>query len=65
MPSWVKATIDEWAREASITKGRIFRCIHKGGYISGDRMSAQAVVDVVREYAGQCGFGSLAKTSTS
>jgi hypothetical protein len=60
MPSWVKATIDEWAREASITQGRIFRRIHKGGYVNGDRVSAQAVADVVREYAEVCGFGDLA-----
>jgi integrase len=60
MPSWGKATIDEWAREAGITEGRIFRRIHKDGYANGDRMSAQAVADVVREYAGQCGFGDLA-----
>jgi uncharacterized Ntn-hydrolase superfamily protein len=65
MPSWVKAAIDEWTRDAGITQGRIFRRVHKGGYVGGDRMGAQAVADVVREYAGQCGFRSLTKTSTS
>jgi site-specific recombinase XerD len=34
--------------------------VHKGGYVSGDWMSAQAVADVVREYAAQCGLGDLA-----
>jgi hypothetical protein len=46
-------------------QGRIFRRIPKGGYVNGDRMSAQAVAGVLKDYAEQCGFGSLAKTSTS
>jgi hypothetical protein len=54
-----------WAWEAGITQGCIVLRIHKGGYVNGDSMSAQAVADVVREYAERCGFGSLAKTSTS
>jgi len=48
MPSWAMAAIDEWAWEASVKEGRIFRRMHKGGYVGGDWMSAQAVVDVVR-----------------
>jgi hypothetical protein len=59
------SAIRKLAREAGVTQGRIFLRIHKGGYVSGDRMSAQAVADVVRGYAERCGFGSLAKTSTS
>jgi len=60
MPSWAKAAIDEWTEAADFTEGRIFRSVHKGGYVNGDRMTAQAVADVVRKYAQVCGFGSLA-----
>jgi integrase len=68
IPAWAKAAIDSWAEEAGIgdpsatprTGERVFRSVHKGGYVSGDRMSAQAVADVVREYAEKCGFDGLA-----
>jgi len=65
MPSWAKAAIDEWTAAVAVVaepmdSGRIFRRIHKGGYVNGDKMSAQAVADVVREYAEVCGFAKLA-----
>jgi site-specific recombinase XerD len=61
IPAWAKAAIDAWAEEAGIgNTGRVFRSVHKGGYVSGDRMSAQAVADVVREYAEKCSFEGLA-----
>lgn len=65
MPSWCKAAIDEWtsavaAATEPMNGGRIFRRIHKGGFVNGDQMGAQAVADVVRHYAKLCGFGALA-----
>ena len=60
MPSWAKAAIDEWTEAADFTEGRIFRRIHKGGFVNGDSMTPQAVADVVREYAKRCGFEELA-----
>jgi hypothetical protein len=45
---------------AGRTGGRVFRSVRKGGAVSGDGMSAQAVADVVREYAERCGFDGLA-----
>ncbi len=60
MPSWAKAAIDAWAEAAGIAEGCIFRSVHKGGYVNGDRMTDQAIADVVREYAERCGFGELA-----
>jgi integrase len=68
IPAWAKAAIDAWAEEAGIgdpstslrTGERVFRSVHKGGYVNGDRMSAQAIADVVREYAEKCGFDGLA-----
>jgi site-specific recombinase XerD len=61
IPAWAKAAIDAWAEEAGIgNTGRVFRSVHKGGTVSGDRMSAQAVADVVKKYAEECGFDGLA-----
>jgi site-specific recombinase XerD len=51
MPSWAKAALDAWTEAAGINDGRLFRSIHKGGYVNGESMTAQAVADVVREYA--------------
>ena len=60
MPSWTKSAIDEWSHACGIAAGRVFRAIHKGGYVCGEQVSAQAVADVVREYADQCGLGNVA-----
>ena len=51
MPSWTKAAIDAWTERAGISEGRIFRSVHKGGYVNGESMTDQAVADVVRKYA--------------
>ena len=55
MPSWAKAAIDAWASAAAITAGRVFRSIHKGGFITGETMTPQAVRDVVAEYGAALG----------
>jgi integrase len=60
IPAWAKAAIDAWAEGAGFSKGRVFRSVHKGGYVNGDSMSDQAVANVVREYAEKCGFEGLA-----
>src|SRR3990172_788347 len=43
IPSWTKAAIDEWTQAAGIRAGRVFRSIHKGGYLDGEAMTSQAV----------------------
>ena len=50
MPAWAKAALDEWTGAVAITAGRVFRRVHKGGFINGETMTAQAVHDVVKEY---------------
>jgi integrase len=61
IPSWCKAAIDEWALAAAIMgSGRVFRPIHKGGFITGDQMTAQAVHDVVKQYAQALDLGLAA-----
>jgi integrase len=57
IPSWTKAAVDAWALASVFTTGRVFRSIHKGGFISGDSMTPQAVHDVVKEHSGAFGFG--------
>ncbi len=51
MPSWAKAAIDAWAEAAGISTGRVFRALNKGGRVSGDSLTAQAVRLVVESYA--------------
>lgn len=59
MPPWAKAAVDAWAEAVGIGEGRIFRSIRKGDYL-GNKMTAQAIYDVVRQYADLCGFGLAA-----
>lgn len=56
IPSWSKQAIDEWAQASGISSGRVFRSINKGDNITGDTMTSQAIQDVVKHYAGVCGF---------
>jgi site-specific recombinase XerD len=60
IPAWTKAAIDDWTTAADIHEDYIFRSINKGDNISGPDLTAQAVADVVKEYASQCGFDDLA-----
>ncbi|OQY17289.1 MAG: hypothetical protein B6I35_14740 [Anaerolineaceae bacterium 4572_32.2] len=60
MPSWAKAALNAWTEAAGIKDRRVFRRIHKGGYVNGDSMTSQAIRDVVVHYAERCGFGELA-----
>jgi len=56
IPSWTKQAIDEWSHTASLSGGNVFRSINRGDNLSGDTMTSQAVQDVVKHYAGRCGF---------
>jgi len=56
IPSWAKQAIDEWAQTAGISTGRIFRAVNKGDRLAGESLTSQAVQDVVKAYAKQCGF---------
>ncbi len=55
MPSWAKAAIDAWAA-AGLTSGYVFRAVNKGGRVVSDRMTAQAIRDVVDGYARRLGL---------
>jgi len=56
IPSWAKQAIDEWTQTAGLSSGRIFRAVNKGDRVVGDSLSSQAVQDVVKQYAKQCGY---------
>lgn len=60
MPAWAKAAIDKWTGEAGITSGHVFRSLNRHGQIISDRMTPQAIRDVVVTYAGQRGFDGIA-----
>lgn len=51
MPSWAKATIDSWTYAARIDDGFIFRRVNKGGNLMGERITDQAIYDIVTGYA--------------
>lgn len=51
MPSWAKATIDSWTYAARIDDGFIFRRVNKGGNLMGERMTEQAIYNIVVSYA--------------
>jgi site-specific recombinase XerD len=55
MPSWAKAAVDAWCNAAGIVEGEIFLAVRRGGHIQGKAMTAQAIRDVVAEYAQQVG----------
>lgn len=58
--SWVKVAIDEWATLAGLQAGRVFRPVHKGGHITGDSMTPQAIRDIIKQYGEQIGLPELA-----
>lgn len=60
IPAFAKAAVDEWTTAANIQEGKVFRSINKGDNISGTDMTPQAVADVVKHYAVNCGFDTLA-----
>jgi len=60
MPSWARASIEAWMEAAGISEGRLFRAIHKGGYVNGEAMSDQGIADVVKVYARECGLALAA-----
>ncbi|MDX6501358.1 MAG: integrase/recombinase XerD [Blastocatellia bacterium] len=60
MPSWAKAAIDAYAGLAGLSEGHVFRSINKGGRMTGESMTEQAIYNVVTEYARTMGQGEIA-----
>lgn len=59
-PNWTKIAIDEYAANAGLTEGIVFRPINKGGRITGKRMTEQAIYNVVLYYADKISVGRIA-----
>jgi integrase len=55
MPSWAKAVVDAWCQAAGITSGSIFLAVRRGGHVQHKAMTAQAIFNLVTEYAKQVG----------
>jgi site-specific recombinase XerD len=60
MPSWSKQAIDQYAKAANLSDGVVFRPINKSGRVTGERMTEQAIYNVVVCYAAQVSVGKVA-----
>ncbi len=63
IPSWVKVALDAWREGLADELGflpdeerRVFVSINKGGAISGEELTPQAVYNVVAQYAEEAGL---------
>jgi integrase len=63
IPSWVKVALDAWRDGLALTTGlwpdearRVFVSINKGGAVSGEELTPQAVYNVVAQYAEEAGL---------
>lgn len=51
MPSWAKSAIDSWLFSARISEGFIFRRVNKGDNLMGEKLTEQAIYNIVVNYA--------------
>ena len=51
MPAWNKVALDEYAANAGLKEGIVFRPINKGGRVNRERMTEQGIYNVVLHYA--------------
>ena len=58
MPGWAKVDIDVWLASASITTGRIFCAVHKGGGILRHSLTAQSIFLILVDYGQIMGLRS-------
>lgn len=55
MPSWCKYAIDAYLLAAGVADGVLFRSVRRGDHITAQGMTAQAIFDVVKDYAALIG----------
>ncbi len=60
MPTWVKVAIDVWTARAGVTDGHVFRPVHRGDELQGDRLSEKVVWQLLRPYAAAAGVRGIA-----
>jgi site-specific recombinase XerD len=56
IPPWAHAAIMRWESAARIMEGAIFRPVNRYGHVKSQRISPQAVFEVVKLYAGSLDF---------
>ena len=59
VPDWVKAAIDGWLTAASITEGRVFRCVTRRGRVWGNAITEKVIWHVVKTAASSAGIAKL------
>lgn len=55
MADWCKEIVDEWLQASGIQSGAVFRAVNKRGTVHGERISAQAVYEIVTGYGVDIG----------
>jgi len=60
LPKWAKQAIDAYKSESGLKSGIVFRPINRGGNVAGERMTEQAIYNLVAEYAEAASLGSVA-----
>lgn len=60
MAAWTKAAINEYAVTAGLKEGFVFRLINKGGRVTADGLTEQAIYNMVRHYADKVRVGKIA-----
>ena len=55
MPHWAKAAVDEWLAATGFAAGLVLGAVNKGDRITGQRMSAQSIYEVVEAYGNELG----------
>lgn len=60
LPTWAKQAIDAYKAAAGLKSGIVFRPVNRGGNLSGDRMTEQAISYLIAEYASAARLGSVA-----
>ena len=56
IPEWVDSTIRRWADAVGLRTGRLFRALDKRGRVRSERLSAQAVFNIVKMHADKAGI---------
>lgn len=60
MPTWTKVAIDAWTARAGVTDRYIFRPVHRGDQLQGDRLSEKVIWQLLRPYAAAAGVAGIA-----
>lgn len=60
MPAWAKVAIDAYALAADLTNGIVFRPVNRGGHMTREHITEQAIYNMVLEYASHLNLNKIA-----